>query len=124
MEWRGFPAAWVGGALLALLAALLILRVPETAQPTPQDADPVPLMRKHHTLDAVTSRPEPEFLLPPVRANGPIVLAEPDPGWAGQYAREEARIRTALDPRSFQVEHVGSTSIPGLAANPFSTSCW
>ena len=66
----------------------------------------------------MTSRPEPEFLQPPVRANGPIVLAEPDPAWAGQYAREEARIRTALGPRSLQVEHVGSTSVPGLAAKP------
>ena len=46
MEWRGFPAAWLGAALLALLAALLILRVPETAQPTPQDADPVPLIHR------------------------------------------------------------------------------
>ena len=45
-------------------------------------------------MDAVTRRPEPDFLQPPVRANGPIILAEPDPAWAGQYAREEARIRT------------------------------
>lgn len=46
MEWRGFAAAWVGGALLALLAALLVLRVPETRQPSPPDATPPPLIHR------------------------------------------------------------------------------
>ena len=59
-----------------------------------------------------------EYLEPPVRADGPIRLADPDPGWAGQYVRQEERIRAALGPRAVQVEHVGSTSVPGLAAKP------
>jgi MFS family permease len=46
MEWRGFAAAWVGGAVLALVAALLVLRVPETRQPAPDDAGPVPLIHR------------------------------------------------------------------------------
>jgi GrpB-like predicted nucleotidyltransferase (UPF0157 family) len=46
------------------------------------------------------------------------MLAKADPAWAGQFAREEKRIRTALGSRSLQVEHVGSTSVPGLAAKP------
>jgi GrpB-like predicted nucleotidyltransferase (UPF0157 family) len=62
--------------------------------------------------------PQPEFLQPPVRVDGPIRLADPDPGWPAQYAREEERIRAALGPRAIQVEHVGSTSVPGLAAKP------
>ena len=62
--------------------------------------------------------PQPEFLEPPVRADGPVRLAEPDPTWPQQYAREEERIRAALGPRALQVEHVGSTSVPGLAAKP------
>jgi GrpB-like predicted nucleotidyltransferase (UPF0157 family) len=62
--------------------------------------------------------PQPEYLQPPVRADGPIRLADPDPEWAMQYAREEKRIRAALGPRAAQVEHVGSTSVPGLAAKP------
>ena len=62
--------------------------------------------------------PLPEFLEPPVRTDGPVRLAEPDPTWPEQYAREEERIRTALGPRALQVEHVGSTSVPGLAAKP------
>ena len=62
--------------------------------------------------------PHPEFLEPPVRVDGPIRLAESDPVWAEQYAREEERIRTALGARALQVEHVGSTAVPGLAAKP------
>jgi GrpB-like predicted nucleotidyltransferase (UPF0157 family) len=61
---------------------------------------------------------QPEFLEPPVRADGPIRLIDPDPGWAAQYDREEERVRTALGARAVQVEHVGSTSVPGLMAKP------
>lgn len=62
--------------------------------------------------------PQLEYLQPPVRADGPIRLAEPDPEWAAQYARQKERIEAALGPRAVQVEHVGSTSVPGLAAKP------
>ena len=50
--------------------------------------------------------------------NAPINLADYDPGWPALFAREAARIRAALDDRAVQVEHVGSTSVPGLAAKP------
>jgi len=54
----------------------------------------------------------------PVRPlDGPVVLREPDPGWAGWYAREAERIRGALGPRVLTLEHVGSTSVP-LVAKP------
>jgi GrpB-like predicted nucleotidyltransferase (UPF0157 family) len=61
---------------------------------------------------------QPEFLQPPVRIDGPITLADADPGWAAQYARQEERIRAALGSGAVQIEHVGSTSVPGLAAKP------
>ena len=48
----------------------------------------------------------------------PIVLVEYDPAWPGLYEREEARIRNALGDRALLVEHVGSTSVPGLPAKP------
>ncbi|GAA3643470.1 hypothetical protein GCM10022236_52680 [Microlunatus ginsengisoli] len=47
-----------------------------------------------------------------------MLLAEPDPSWARWYAQEESRIRRALGERVVQIEHVGSTSVPGLAAKP------
>jgi GrpB-like predicted nucleotidyltransferase (UPF0157 family) len=62
--------------------------------------------------------PQPEFLQPPVRTDGPVRLVDPDPEWAAQYAQQEARIQAALGPRAVRVEHVGSTSVPGLAAKP------
>ena len=39
--------------------------------------------------------------------------------WPRQYAGVAARIRQALGPVAVVVEHVGSTSVPGLAAKPF-----
>jgi GrpB-like predicted nucleotidyltransferase (UPF0157 family) len=55
---------------------------------------------------------------PPELLNGPVALADYDPSWKGLYEREEARIRAALTDRARLVEHVGSTSVPGLAAKP------
>jgi GrpB-like predicted nucleotidyltransferase (UPF0157 family) len=34
------------------------------------------------------------------------------------YARQAARIRAALGDGAVRLEHVGSTSVPGLAAKP------
>jgi GrpB-like predicted nucleotidyltransferase (UPF0157 family) len=47
----------------------------------------------------------------------PVELSEPDPAWAATFEREAARMRTALG-RDVRIEHVGSTSVPGLAAKP------
>jgi GrpB-like predicted nucleotidyltransferase (UPF0157 family) len=47
-----------------------------------------------------------------------IHLADYDDAWAGSFAREAERIRSALGTAALQVEHVGSTSVPGLAAKP------
>lgn len=78
----------------------------------------VRILHARTILNAMSDGPQPEYLQPPVRADGPIRLVEPDPEWAAQYARQKARIETALGPRAVQVEHVGSTSVPGLAAKP------
>ncbi|HXJ78985.1 MAG TPA: GrpB family protein [Candidatus Methylomirabilis sp.] len=53
---------------------------------------------------------------PPTRLSGPIAIHDYDLSWPAMYAREEARIRGALGPRALAVAHVGSTSVPGLAA--------
>jgi GrpB-like predicted nucleotidyltransferase (UPF0157 family) len=54
----------------------------------------------------------------PARLDGPVLLVDHRPEWPALYAREEARIRRALGDRALLVEHVGSTSVPGLAAKP------
>ena len=47
-----------------------------------------------------------------------IDVTGPDPAWPQQYAGLAAQIREALGWRVMQLEHVGSTSVPGLAAKP------
>lgn len=48
----------------------------------------------------------------------PIELVDYDPVWPALFRREEARIRGVLGARALRVEHVGSTSVRGLAAKP------
>jgi GrpB-like predicted nucleotidyltransferase (UPF0157 family) len=50
--------------------------------------------------------------------NAPITLVEYDSRWPELFAREASRIRAALASLTVRVEHVGSTSVPGLAAKP------
>ena len=50
--------------------------------------------------------------------NTTIELAEYDPQWPLLYEREAARIGEALGSKALRIEHVGSTSVPGLAAKP------
>jgi GrpB-like predicted nucleotidyltransferase (UPF0157 family) len=47
---------------------------------------------------------------------GRVVLVDYDPGWPAAFARESERVRAALGEEALAVEHVGSTSVPGLAA--------
>jgi GrpB-like predicted nucleotidyltransferase (UPF0157 family) len=50
--------------------------------------------------------------------NAPITLAEYDPRWPALFVREAARIRAVLSDVAVRIEHLGSTSVPGLAAKP------
>jgi GrpB-like predicted nucleotidyltransferase (UPF0157 family) len=54
----------------------------------------------------------------PTRVDGSVTLVEYDPRWPALFAGEAARIRGALGERALLVEHVGSTSVPGLVAKP------
>src|SRR5829696_1112591 len=47
-----------------------------------------------------------------------VVVADYDPTWPERFLREEAKIRAALGEAALSVEHVSSTSVPGLAAKP------
>jgi GrpB-like predicted nucleotidyltransferase (UPF0157 family) len=53
-----------------------------------------------------------------VEHNATIELADYDDEWPRLFQREADRIRGALGPKALRIEHVGSTSVPGLAAKP------
>lgn len=48
----------------------------------------------------------------------PVIVRAADPGWPAEFAALAAPVRAALGPLALGVEHVGSTSVPGLAAKP------
>jgi GrpB-like predicted nucleotidyltransferase (UPF0157 family) len=50
--------------------------------------------------------------------NAPITIVEYDPSWPELFEREANRIRSVLGSKALQIEHVGSTSVPGLCAKP------
>jgi GrpB-like predicted nucleotidyltransferase (UPF0157 family) len=45
-------------------------------------------------------------------------LVNYDDRWAGIYLDHRQRIQDALEPLDVEIEHIGSTSVPGLAAKP------
>jgi GrpB-like predicted nucleotidyltransferase (UPF0157 family) len=47
-----------------------------------------------------------------------IEIVDHDPAWPERYATLHQAIRSALGPTAVRIEHVGSTSVPGLAAKP------
>jgi GrpB-like predicted nucleotidyltransferase (UPF0157 family) len=50
--------------------------------------------------------------------NAPILLLQYSPEWPMLFGREAERVRATLGERVLQLEHVGSTAVPGLAAKP------
>ncbi len=50
--------------------------------------------------------------------SSPVLIADYDPRWPELFLGQADRIRAALGPAALLVEHVGSTSVPGLAAKP------
>jgi GrpB-like predicted nucleotidyltransferase (UPF0157 family) len=47
-----------------------------------------------------------------------ILIVDYDPRWPDLFHREADRIRATLGDRARQIEHAGSTSVPGLPAKP------
>lgn len=87
--------------------------------------DPVAAENTPHaeaTSDNPTGMTEEQIMaasvVPPTLHNSRIYLEEYNPDWPRLFEREATRIRAALGDQALQVEHVGSTSVPGLAAKP------
>src|SRR5882757_6693205 len=47
-----------------------------------------------------------------------IVIVDYDPRWPGQFRKHAEILARALGSGALAIEHVGSTSVPGLAAKP------
>ena len=47
-----------------------------------------------------------------------VRIEEPDPAWPQRYAELEEQISSALGDRLLAIQHIGSTSVPGLPAKP------
>jgi GrpB-like predicted nucleotidyltransferase (UPF0157 family) len=58
-----------------------------------------------------------EYFVPP-RKTEHIEVVPYDPAWPAAFEALAARIRAALGDVALSVEHVGSTSVPGLPAKP------
>lgn len=53
-----------------------------------------------------------------VEHNQTIVLKPYDENWSILFEREKQRISTILKDKALMIEHIGSTSVPGLIAKP------
>lgn len=49
---------------------------------------------------------------------GPVRLVPYDPYWVEIYERERGLLQQALGADALDIQHIGSTSVPGLAAKP------
>jgi GrpB-like predicted nucleotidyltransferase (UPF0157 family) len=76
--------------------------------------------------DTIPPRPGPKsdeeiraaWVTEPPRLTGKLQVVDYDPAWPGLFGREADRVRAVLGDRVSQLEHIGSTSVPGLAAKP------
>lgn len=48
----------------------------------------------------------------------PIIVVDYQPSWSSQYEQERIQILNAIGDTIVDIQHVGSTAVPGLAAKP------
>ena len=75
-----------------------------------------PLVRQR--FDGTPEQMADALVREPPRGWRSIVLADYDPAWADRFAAVSAGLHEVLGGLILAVEHVGSTSVPGLAAKP------
>ncbi len=79
----------------------------------PQGLVPLTFVVEHGDRRVVIDPPE--GLIEP---RPPIEVVDYDPEWPARFEDEAERLRAALGDVAARIEHVGSTSVPGLAAKP------
>jgi GrpB-like predicted nucleotidyltransferase (UPF0157 family) len=80
------------------------------------------LRRPHYTHGtpnaASAGADQPVGTVDPMATPTAFVISPYDPAWRDRGAELAAQIKTALGPPALRVDHIGSTSIPGMAAKP------
>jgi GrpB-like predicted nucleotidyltransferase (UPF0157 family) len=74
-----------------------------------------------HDIVTFQDAPVPPGASPWVDGAGPspdVAVVPPDPAWPARFDEIAEAVRRALGWRALVVEHVGSTSVPGLPAKP------
>lgn len=51
-------------------------------------------------------------------SRGTVKLVPYTPAWTELYEQEKAQLHSALGTRALDIQHIGSTAVPGLAAKP------
>lgn len=82
-----------------------------TSRALPQSSDPAD--EERGPLDHDSPPHPPEY-----RPSGTIVLAPHDPRWALAFEREREALAAAFEGGLIDIQHIGSTSIPGIVAKP------
>ncbi|RWA13933.1 hypothetical protein EKO27_g1213 [Xylaria grammica] len=73
-------------------------------------------MAAAHEVTTMLEVDEKDIEIIAMRPQKPIKIVEYRPEWPAMFAEVEKRIRQALGDRAVTIQHVGSTSVPGLAA--------
>ena len=71
--------------------------------------------------DRIPARSDDIFIGGPEK--GDVVLADYDVAWPERFEVERAKIASALGDGAIEIQHVGSTAVPGLAAKPIIDIC-
>ncbi len=58
------------------------------------------------------------YILCGMTSADPVIVVPYDEAWPSLFEEEQSRIESAIGPWVEQIEHVGSTAVPGLAAKP------
>jgi GrpB-like predicted nucleotidyltransferase (UPF0157 family)/uncharacterized glyoxalase superfamily protein PhnB/predicted kinase len=102
----------------AVSAALLAGGAAEVAPPTGTPWGSVNARLQSPDGQQITVYHNENYLSPRQKHDAPVLLAEPDEDWPRTGAALIADLRDALGADAVVLEHVGSTSIPGLPAKP------
>ena len=72
-------------------------------------------------MTGMSSRDPEVFIGGPEKVD--IVVVDYDPRWPSRFEAERTKIVAALAERALAVDHIGSTSVPGLGAKPIIDIC-